>query len=150
MAISDIVQLCLTLCNPMDCSPWNSSGHNPGVGSLSLLQGIFPTQGSNPGLPHCRQILYQLSHKGSPRILRSNLNLMMPHLGVNSPKNSVKYMKYIYIYISMQKQKDKFTVIIGDANTSFSIINRNSRKNLTLLPLTDILLNASRKLILFK
>ena len=40
-----------------------------GVGSPSLLQGIFPTQGSNPGLPHCRQILYQLSHKGSPRIL---------------------------------------------------------------------------------
>ena len=40
-----------------------------GVGSLSLLQGIFPTQGSNPGLPHCRQIFYQLSHKGSPRIL---------------------------------------------------------------------------------
>ena len=40
-----------------------------GVGSLSLLQGIFPTKGSNPGLPHCRQILYQRSHKGSPRIL---------------------------------------------------------------------------------
>ena len=39
------------------------------LGSLSLLQGIFPTQGSNPGLPHYRQILYQLSHKGSPRIL---------------------------------------------------------------------------------
>ena len=38
-------------------------------GSLSLLQEIFPTQGLNPGLPHCRQILYQLSHKGSPRIL---------------------------------------------------------------------------------
>jgi len=36
------------------------------VGILSLLQGIFPTQGSNPGLPHCRRILYQLSHKGSP------------------------------------------------------------------------------------
>ena len=47
-------------------SPWNSPGQNPGVGSLSLLQGIFPTQGSNPGLPHCRQILCQLSHKGSP------------------------------------------------------------------------------------
>ena len=42
-------------------SPWNSPGQNTGVGSLSLLQGIFPTQGSNPGLPHCRQILYQLS-----------------------------------------------------------------------------------------
>ena len=49
--------------------PWNSPGQNTGVGSLSLLQGIFPTQGSNPGLPHCRQILYQLSHKGSPRTL---------------------------------------------------------------------------------
>ena len=44
-------------------SPWNSPGQNTGVGSLSLLQGIFSTQGSNPGLPHCRRILYQLSHK---------------------------------------------------------------------------------------
>ena len=42
--------------------PWNSPGQNTGVCSLSLLQGIFPTQGSNPGLPHCRQILYQLNH----------------------------------------------------------------------------------------
>ena len=50
-------------------SPWNSPGQNTGVGNLSLLQGIFPTQGSNLGLPHCRRILYQLSHKGSPRIL---------------------------------------------------------------------------------
>ena len=47
-------------------SPWSSPGQNTGVGSLSLLQGIFPTQGSNPGLPHCGQILYQLSHKRSP------------------------------------------------------------------------------------
>ena len=47
----------------------NSPGKNTGVGSLSLLQGIFPTQGLNPGLPHCRWILYHLSHKGSPRIL---------------------------------------------------------------------------------
>ena len=50
-------------------SPWNSPGQNTGMGSLSLFQEIFPTQGSNPGLPHCRQILYQVSHKGSPRIL---------------------------------------------------------------------------------
>ena len=50
-------------------NPWNSPGQKTGVGSLSLLQGIFPTQGSNPGLLHCRQILYQLSHQGSPRIL---------------------------------------------------------------------------------
>ena len=50
-------------------SPWNYPGQNTGVGSPSLLQGIFPTQGSNPGHPHCRRILYQLSHKGSPRKL---------------------------------------------------------------------------------
>ena len=50
-------------------SPWNSPSQNTRVGSLSLLQGIFPTLGLNPGLSHCRQILNQLSHKGSPRIL---------------------------------------------------------------------------------
>ena len=46
-------------------SPWNFLGQNTGVGSLSLLQEIFPTQGVNPGLPHCELILYQLSHQGS-------------------------------------------------------------------------------------
>ena len=50
-------------------SPWNSSGQSTGVGSLSLLQRIFSTQGLNPGLPYYRCILYQLNHKGSPRIL---------------------------------------------------------------------------------
>ena len=65
-----VTQLCLTLCNCMDyTSPWNSPGQSTGVGSCSLLQGIFTTQGLNPSLPHCRWILYQLSHKGSPRIL---------------------------------------------------------------------------------
>ena len=61
----------LTLFDPMDYiySPWNSLGQNTGVGGHSLLQGIFPTQGSNPGPPHCGRILYQLSHQGSPRII---------------------------------------------------------------------------------
>ena len=48
-------------------SPWNSPGQNIGVGSLSLLQGIFLTQELSRGLLHCRRILYQLSHQGSPR-----------------------------------------------------------------------------------
>ena len=48
-------------------SPWNSPGQNTGVGSLSLLQRIFPTQGLNPGLPHCRLILYQLSYPNKLR-----------------------------------------------------------------------------------
>ena len=50
-------------------SPWDSPGQNTGVGSHSLLQQVFPTQGSNPGLLLCRWILYQLSHEGSTTIL---------------------------------------------------------------------------------
>ena len=55
-------------------SPWNSPGQNVGVDSRSLFQGIFPTQGSNPGLPHFRQFLYQLSHQGSLYSFRSKLS----------------------------------------------------------------------------
>ena len=61
-------QFCSTLCDPMVC-PRNDPGKNTRVGCHSLLQGIFPTQGSNPDLLYCRWILYQLSHKGNPRIL---------------------------------------------------------------------------------
>ena len=50
-------------------STWNSPGQNTGVGSLSFPHEIFPTQGLNPGLLHCRKILYQLNHQGSPRML---------------------------------------------------------------------------------
>ena len=54
------------MCNSLEphglYSPWNAPGQNTDVGSLSLLHGIFPTQGLNPGLLHCRRILYQLSH----------------------------------------------------------------------------------------
>ena len=58
-------------------SPWNSPGQNTGLGSLSLLQGIFPSQGLNPWLLHCRQILYQLSHQGGPL-----LPLPLPEFGL--------------------------------------------------------------------
>ena len=57
-------------------SPWNSPGQNTRVGSLSLLQGIFPTQGSNPGLLYCRQILYQLSYQGSSKALNDNQKIV--------------------------------------------------------------------------
>ena len=67
-------------------SPWNSPGQNTGVGSLSLLQGIFPTQGLNPGLPHCRRILYQLSHKGSPSLPRKPINTV-PCVKQRAPGN---------------------------------------------------------------
>ena len=70
-----VAQSCLTLCDLVDCSLPGSSVHgdspdeDTGVAYLALLQGIFQTQGSNPGLPHYRQILYQLSHQENPRIL---------------------------------------------------------------------------------
>ena len=77
-----VAQSCLTLCDLMDCSPpgssvhGDSSGKNIGVGCHALLQGIFPTQGSNQGFPHCRQTLYHLSHMGSP--VKENMFLKNP------------------------------------------------------------------------
>ena len=63
-----VIQSCPTLWDPMDSGPWNSPGQNTGKGCLSLFQGILASQGLNPGLPHCRWILYQLSHWGSPKV----------------------------------------------------------------------------------
>ena len=81
-----VTQLCPTLCDRMDCSlpgfsvHGDSPGKNTGVGCQAILEGIFPNQRSNPGLLHCRRILYQLSHKGSPNsdcmILNKLLNLL--------------------------------------------------------------------------
>ena len=62
-----VTQSCLTLCDPVDC-PWNSPGQNTLMDSLSLLQGIFPTQGLNPGLLYGKWVLYQLSYHGSPKL----------------------------------------------------------------------------------
>ena len=54
--------------------PWNSPGKNTGVGYHFLLQGIFPTQGLNPGLLHCRQMLYHLSYQGSPNKMQTGVS----------------------------------------------------------------------------
>ena len=73
-ALCLVTQSCLTVCDTMDYSALSSSvygilhGKHTGVGGHSLLQGIFSTQGSNLGLLHCRQIIYHLSHQGSPHI----------------------------------------------------------------------------------
>ena len=71
LCCSAVLCLVVTLCDPMDCSSPGSSVHgdspvkNTGVGCHALLQEVFPAKGLNPGLPHCRQILYQLSYQGS-------------------------------------------------------------------------------------
>ena len=95
--------------------PQSSPGQNTGVGCLSLLQGIFPTQGSNPGLPHCRQFLYLLSHKGSPRILEwaslSLLQWIFPFQELNWGLLHCVYSlqtelwgKPIYLWINLPKE----------------------------------------------
>ena len=74
-------------------SQWNSPGQNTGVGSCSLLQGIFPTQGSNPGLWHCRQILYQLRHKASPWLMENNLN----QVKLNTENQNILDIKQLFV-----------------------------------------------------
>ena len=74
-----VAQLCLTLCDPMNCSPLSSSVHgdspgkNTGVDCHALLQEIFPTQESNQSLLHCRGIHYQLNYQGSPNKYINNV-----------------------------------------------------------------------------
>ena len=81
---------CPTLCNLIYCSPpgspvhGDSPGKNTGVGCQALLQGIFPTQGSNPDLLHCRWILYHLSHQGSIYIFPHGQNILSSENTMNS------------------------------------------------------------------
>ena len=74
------LQSCPTVCDPADCSPPGSSCDSPGKNTVvschALLQGIFPTQGSKPGLLHCRQILYHLKHQGN---LHTHTACMLSH-----------------------------------------------------------------------
>ena len=93
--IKAIISMCavlshVRLSDPMDCSQpgsyvhGDSLGKNTGVGCHALLQKIFPTPGSNPGLLHSRKILYLLSHQGSPRIGVGSLFLLQ---GNSQPRN---------------------------------------------------------------
>ena len=88
-----VVQSCLTLCNPMNYSPPGSSVHrdSPGknteVGCHALLQGIFPTQGLNPGLPHCRQTLY---HPTTFRTLFANIQCRLASITLISSLRTSK------------------------------------------------------------
>ena len=89
LSLSLVAKSCPTLCNPMDCS---LPGKNTGVGCHFLLQGIFPTQGSNAGLLHCRQILYRLDYEGSPigASILKELQKPLKHGPLPSGSNSVQ------------------------------------------------------------
>ena len=78
-----------TLCTARLLCPWDSPGKNTRVGCYALFQGIFPTQGPNPGLPDCRQILYHLSHQG---------NLIKPKIIFISNELLVYLALYLLVY----------------------------------------------------
>ena len=85
-------------------SPWNSPGQNTGVGSLSLLQETFPTQGSNPGLLHCRWILYQLSHKGSHKNTGvGSLSLLQGICPIQETNWGLLHCRWILYQLSYQR-----------------------------------------------
>ena len=97
-----VTQLGLTLCDPVDCSSPGSSVHgdppgkNTGVGCHALLQGICPNQESNPGLPHCRWILYYLSYQRSPELLHDPA---IPPQGIYPEKNMIRKDIYTTMFI---------------------------------------------------
>ena len=92
---------CPTLCSPRDCSPPGSSVHGIlqarilGWGAISSSRGIFPTQGSNPGLPHCRWILYHLNHQGSPP---KPFDPVIPLVGLDPEKKSYFIMIHTHLF----------------------------------------------------
>ena len=100
-----VAQSCLTLCDTMDCSPPGSSVHgdspgkNTGVGCHAFLQGIFPTQRSNTGLPHCRWILYHLSHKGSPPGSIYVYILCITSYHISSPSDEINSMLSLVLFL---------------------------------------------------
>ena len=99
--IVKVTQLYLTLQSHGLYSPWNFPGQNTGVGSCSLLQGIFPTQRSNPGLPHCRWVLYQPSHQGNPRILEwaaYPFSAFLPNPGIERGSPALQAILYQLSY----------------------------------------------------
>ena len=83
-AATKLLQSCPTLCDPIDSTglpyPWDSPGKNTGVGCHFLLQEIFPNQGSSPGLPHCGQMLYHLSHQGRLKLGKDYIKALYSHL----------------------------------------------------------------------
>ena len=117
---SEVAQSCPTLCDPVDYSPSGSSFHGilqarilewvaiTGVGCHFLLQRIFPTQGSNPGLPHCRQTLYHLSHHGSPKNTGVDIHSLLQGILLTQGLNpGLPHCKQILHHLSHQRSPKK-------------------------------------------
>ena len=117
--------------------PWDSPGKNSGVDCHFLLQGIFPTQDSNPGLPHCRKILYQLSYEGSPMNLsclcRSQCEVLFNCLHIENPTRNIKSIRY---WLS-KSQEEIFTLHQRKKNAKYTVCSGNLFFFFNLLKLED-------------
>ena len=102
--------------------PWNSPGQNTGVGSLFLLQGIFPTQGLNLGLLHCRQILYQMSHKWNPRMEPGSSALQVDSLPVELSGKPYFYFLTMSYFMSQDFIQDTMFYLIMISSCLFSLL----------------------------
>ena len=120
----------------MDCSPSGSSVHgvspgkNTGAGCHALLQGIFPIQGWNPGLPHCRPVLYCLSYQGSPRILEwvaSSFYRESSHPGIR-PRSPALQMDSLPAELPRSRTIVKLKLLILDEIVNFFQISNNLKK----------------------
>ena len=117
-------------------SPWNFPGQNTGVCSFSLLQGIFQTQGSNPGLPHCRRILYQLSYKGSPKILEWVADPFSS--GSSQPRNQTRVSCTVSRFFTNWSIRDTIALTIWtfDSKVVPLLFNMLSRFVIAFLPIS--------------
>ena len=121
-----VAQSCPTLCNPTDCSlpgssvPGDSPGKNTGMGCHALLQGILPSQGSNPCLPHWRQILYRLSHQGNPYVTVKQINNTVAGRG---EMETLLYTpcEVMYCYLKGEYYKSKIYIINSKATTDWLV-----------------------------
>ena len=131
-----VAQSCPTLCDAVDCSPPGSSVHgdspgkNTGVGCHALLQGIFPTQGLNPGLPHCRWILYQLSYQGSLFSIVAVSIYIPTNSARGSPFLHTFFNMWLIHYIVQQKLVQYFKATVSPQNT-LCFSTRIEKHNLT-------------------
>ena len=136
-----VTQSSLTLCDPMDCGPpdfsvhGDSPGKNTGVGCHALLQGIFPTQELIPGLIHCSQILYCMSHRGSLWILEW---VAYPFSrGSSWPRNETQYLlhyKQIISWATKEALRSK-CLLISWLQSPSAVIWEPPKISISLFPL---------------
>ena len=122
----------------MDYRVHGIPGQNTGVGSLSLLQGIFPTQGSNPGLLHCMWILYQLSHQESPRILEWVAYPFSSRFSLHRNRTRVLHCRWILHQLSYQGSPERQMLNSEILKLREGLFTRQSRGNMrSLSPITS-------------